>query len=75
MLVAKDEMEKGQCLWDNEGNVHGGIVMGFMFLRKCLRRNCKGLVLKCFMDYYIILQMINPDPRGMKYTRGGTPTT
>ena len=54
MLVAKDEMDKGQCLWDNEDNVHGGIVMGFMFLRKCLRRNYKGLVLNCFMDYYII---------------------
>ena len=71
MWIEKDENKGGQCLWDNGGNVYGGIVMGVMFLRKCLRRNNKGLLLKCLMIWISLKYYCYRATHRGSYAQGG----
>ena len=38
MWIEKDEIKRENVCGTIAGNVHGGIVIGLMFLSKCLRR-------------------------------------
>ena len=76
MWIEKDEIKRENVCGTIAGNVHGGIVIGLMFLRKCLRRHNEELLFKGLMIWISLKDYCyRATHRGIIYAGRGLLTT